>query len=361
MLAHNNKPLGPVMLDVEGCRLTADDRELLQHPAVNGMILFGRNFESAEQLDALVKSVRQTRQNILIAVDHEGGRVQRFRPGFAKLPPNAVYGAAYVREPHSALKAAEQHAWLIASELQMLNIDLAFAPVLDLDYGCSSVIGDRAFHADPAIVTALAKAFLKGLHQGGMAGTGKHFPGHGGVKGDSHLELPVDERSWADIQAADLQPFIELAKAGLESVMPAHVVFPKVDSKPAGFSRKWIGEILRQQCQFDGAAFSDDLSMQGAADTGSYADRAWASLEAGCDVALVCNNREGAIEIVESMGSNPNKFPLVDGLDSLQRRLGRLRGKRATQSPHYASLGELQSSGEYIAAQQHLNTFMEAE
>jgi beta-N-acetylhexosaminidase len=322
------------------------------------MILFGRNFESAVQIDELVKSIRKSRQGLLIAVDHEGGRVQRFRPGFANLPPNAVYGEAYHRNTEAALEAAEQHAWLIASELQMLDIDLAFAPVLDLDYGCSSVIGDRAFHSDPLTVTMLAKAFLKGLHRGGMAGTGKHFPGHGGVKGDSHLELPVDERTWEVIQATDLQPFIELAKAGLESVMPAHVVFPAIDSKPAGFSRKWIGEILRQQCQFDGAAFSDDLSMQGAAETGSYADRAWASLEAGCDVALVCNNREGAIQIVEAIGSNPNKFPLLDGLESLQRRLGRLAGKRLSK---YDSLNHLQQSSEYQTAQKNLNTFMEAQ
>jgi beta-N-acetylhexosaminidase len=351
-------PLGPVMLDIDGLYLTADDKELLQHPSVNGMILFGRNFESAAQIDELVKSIRKTRQGLLIAVDHEGGRVQRFRPGFAKLPPNAVYGEAYQRNTEAALEAAEQHAWLIASELQMLDIDLAFAPVLDLDYGCSSVIGDRAFHSDPLTVTALAKAFLKGLHRGGMAGTGKHFPGHGGVKGDSHLELPVDDRTWEAIQATDLQPFIELAKAGLESVMPAHVVFPAIDSKPAGFSRKWIGEILRQQCQFDGAAFSDDLSMQGAAETGSYADRAWASLEAGCDVALVCNNREGAIQIVEAIGSNPNKFPLLDGLESLQRRLGRLAGKRLSK---HDSLSHLQQSSEYQTAQKNLNTFMEAQ
>jgi beta-N-acetylhexosaminidase len=351
-------PLGPVMLDIDGLDLTVDDKELLQHPAVNGMILFGRNFESAAQIDELVKSIRKTRQGLLIAVDHEGGRVQRFRPGFAKLPPNAAYGEAYQRNTDTALEAAEQHAWLIASELQMLDIDLAFAPVLDLDYGCSSVIGDRAFHSDPVTVTALAKAFLKGLHRGGMAGTGKHFPGHGGVKGDSHLELPVDSRTWEEIQATDLQPFIELAKAGLESVMPAHVVFPAIDSQPAGFSRKWISEILRQQCQFDGAAFSDDLSMQGAAETGSYADRAWASLEAGCDVALVCNNREGAIQIVEAIGSNPNKFPLLDGLESLQRRLGRLAGKRLST---YDSLSHLQQSSEYQMAQRNLNTFMEAQ
>lgn len=357
----NKLPLGPVMLDIEGQSLTAADKELLLHPAVNGMILFTRNFESAGQIDALVKSIRQTRPNLLIAVDHEGGRVQRFRPGFAKLPPNAAYGKAYRDNPQRALQAAEQHAWLIASELRTLDIDLAFAPVLDLDFGCSSVIGDRAFHADPTIVTELATAFLRGLHRGGMAGTGKHFPGHGGVKGDSHLELPVDERSWEEIQANDLQPFIQLAKAGLESVMPAHVVFPAVDSKPAGFSRRWIGDILRQQCQFDGAAFSDDLSMQGAAETGSYADRAWAALEAGCDVALVCNNRAGAIEIVESIGSNPAKFPLIDGLDSLQRRLSRLAGRSpAAGEPRFDSLATLQQSSGYQGAQDNLNTFMEA-
>jgi beta-N-acetylhexosaminidase len=297
-------PLGPVMLDVEGHELTAEDKELLAHPAVGGLILFARNFDSVEQVTQLVKAIRGARNGeLIIAVDHEGGRVQRFREGFTRLPTAQAIGCQYADDAKQAREKAKALGLLLALELRSIDIDLAFAPVLDLDYGCSSVIGDRAWHQDPTALIALTKATMAGMRAAGMAATGKHYPGHGGIEADSHLELPIDNRSFAELHR-DIQPFRALIEDGLESIMPAHVLYPQVDAEqPAGFSPVWTKQILRKELGFDGVVFSDDLSMAGAAASGNHADRARLALEADCDVALVCNDRAGTIEIIDSLGA----------------------------------------------------------
>lgn len=286
-----------VMLDIGGTSLTAEDRELLAHPATGGLIFFSRNYESPQQITALARAVRDVRPDILIAVDQEGGRVQRFRDGFTRLPPMRVLGERYENDPGQARDDARKLGYLMASELVACGIDISFAPVLDLDYGQSTVIGDRSFHGGAEQVVALAGAFIDGMADAGMAATGKHFPGHGYVVADSHLELPVDERTMAEIEAADLVPFRALAPR-LAGVMPAHVVYSQVDENPAGFSPFWLKDVLRARLGFQGLIFSDDLAMAGAAATGSYPDRARAAFTAGCDMVLVCNDRAGAIEVL---------------------------------------------------------------
>jgi beta-N-acetylhexosaminidase len=293
--------IAPVlMLDIDGTELTAEDRELLAHPATGGLIFFTRNYEDRAQLCALVDAVRAVRPDILIAVDQEGGRVQRFRDGFTRLPPMAALGALYARDRAEGALAARQLGALMASELVDCGIDISFAPVLDLDFGHSEVIGDRAFGREPGQVVALAGAFIDGMADAGMAATGKHFPGHGHVAADSHLELPVDERSLADIRAQDLLPFKHLA-ARLKGIMPAHVVYTAADDNPAGFSRFWLQDVLRQELGFKGVIFSDDLAMAGAAFAGDYPARARAALGAGCDMVLVCNDRAGAVQVAQSL------------------------------------------------------------
>lgn len=292
----NAQPL--LMLDIGGTELTAEDRELLAHPGTGGLIFFARNFESREQITALVKAIRAVRPEMLVAVDQEGGRVQRFRDGFTRLPPMRKLGEHFDQDPKQAGAQAYQLGALMASELVACDIDISFAPVLDLDFGQSSVIGDRSFHTQGQAVTTLAGAFIDGMRAAGMAATGKHFPGHGFVQADSHLELPVDTRSLDEISAADLVPFQQLA-GRLAGIMPAHVVYEQVDKQPAGFSRFWLQTVLRQQLGFSGVIFSDDLAMAGAAMAGSYAQRAEAALSAGCDMVLVCNDRAGAIEVLD--------------------------------------------------------------
>jgi beta-N-acetylhexosaminidase len=283
-------PLGPVMLDVEGTQLRADDRRRLLHPGCGGVILFARNFESAEQLTRLCAEIRALREpRLLIAADHEGGRVQRFRAGFTAVPPMRDFGRLWDADPDAARHAAEQAGYLIAAELSACGVDFSFAPVLDLDYGRSKVIGDRAFHSDPEVVVALAGALIGGLRAGGVVSVGKHFPGHGYVEADSHLDVPEDTRSYAQIEAADLVPFARLAQAGLAAVMPAHVIYPSVDRHPAGFSRLWLNDILRGRLRFEGVIFSDDLTMEGARVAGDICARAHAAFDAGCDMVLVCN------------------------------------------------------------------------
>ncbi len=299
--------LGPVMVDVEGLELTPGERERLRHPLVGGVILFARNYQSPEQVAALVDAIHRLREpQLLVAVDQEGGRIQRFRAGFSALPAGAVLGALYDENPRRAKRMADACGWLMAAELRAVGVDFSFAPVLDLSRGVSSVIGDRAFHANPEVVAELAHAYMTGMARAGMAATGKHFPGHGAVAADSHLSLPIDDRRYADIQVEDLVPFERLIHFGLAAIMPAHVLYPRVDRQPAGFSTFWLQQVLRRELGFQGVIFSDDLSMAGAEGAGGMLDRARAALAAGCDMALVCNDPAGADQVLDGLGAYDN-------------------------------------------------------
>jgi beta-N-acetylhexosaminidase len=290
------------MLDLAGTELGAEEREILLHPAVGGVILFSRNFEGPEQVAALTGAVHDLRDpHLLVAVDQEGGRVQRFREGFTRLPPAGHFGVLSHSHPANARRAADSVGWLMAAELRSVGVDFSFAPVLDLDRGVSRVIGDRAFADGFNLVSDLAQAWTEGVQAAGMAVVGKHFPGHGGVAADSHEELPSDGRSFADIEMEDLVPFERLIRRGMEAVMPAHVVYPSADPNPAGFSPFWLRTVLRERMGFQGVIFSDDLNMAAAAAGGGYAERARAAIDAGCDVLLVCNNRPAALEVIESL------------------------------------------------------------
>lgn len=295
--------IGPVMIDLEGVELTQEEKELIKHPLVGGIIYFARNFESAEQITELTRSIHaHSAQTILTCVDQEGGRVQRFKDGFTRLPPLRPLGSIYDKSPEQGMGLAKAMGWLMASEVSATGVDFSFAPVLDLDYGESEVIGDRAFHSDPAAVSQLARAYIQGLDDAGMASVGKHFPGHGAVKADSHLELPIDARPVAAIMEKDVVPFAELITLNiLQGIMPAHVVYSSMDEQPAGFSQTWIGQVLRARLGFEGAVFSDDLNMAAAGLAGSFDDRANIALNAGCDMVLVCNNRDGAIEVLDRL------------------------------------------------------------
>ena len=318
-------PLGPVVIDVAGTALTEEDRRRLLHPLTGGVILFSRNYESPEQLQQLTSAIHELREPALvIAVDHEGGRVQRFRSGFTRLPPMRALGEAWGRNRQQARHLAHETGYVLAAELRAHGVDLSFTPVLDVDHGNSSVIGDRAFHSDPETVSELAGALMQGLREGGMSAVGKHFPGHGHVRADSHLELPVDDRPYADIELADLVPFARLVRAGLPAIMPAHVVYPAVDTRPASFSPVWLKRVLRDELRFDGLVFSDDLSMEGARTLGGIAERADAALGAGCDMVLVCND-PAAVDAL--YGSFTYAMPAV-GL----ARLARLHGRSAPDS-----------------------------
>lgn len=276
------------MLDIAGTWLTAEDRQILRQPEVAGLILFGRNIEHPRQVRELSAAIRAVRPDLLLAVDQEGGRVQRLRQGFVRLPAMRA-----IADNANAVVLAEHCGWLMAIEVLAAGLDLSFAPVLDLDHQRSAVVGSRAFEADVLRVTQLAAAFIRGMSAAGMAATGKHFPGHGWAEADSHVAIPVDERSLEQIRACDLQPFAQLSRQ-LAAVMPAHVIYPQVDDQPAGFSRRWLQEILRGELQFTGVIFSDDLSMAGAHVVGDAACRIEAALTAGCDMGLVCNDRAAA-------------------------------------------------------------------
>ena len=305
-------PIGPVMLDVAGLSLAQQEQEKINHPNTGAVILFSRNYQNPEQVTQLITSIRNARNgDILIAVDQEGGRVQRFQNGFTRLPPASWYS--------NTPELAESAGWLMATELLSVGVDFSFAPVLDIDCGISQIIGDRSFSSDPDLATQLASLFRKGMHTAGMAATGKHFPGHGAVALDSHLTLPIDTRDLDSIRAKDFLPFIQLIKDGLEGIMPAHVLYPNIDPNPAGFSAFWIQQILRQELKFKGTVFSDDLSMAGAATAGDYPDRARLAQEAGCDMLLVCNNPVAAEQVLDAL-------PITD--DPLrEQRLRRMQGK----------------------------------
>ncbi len=294
--------IGPVMLDLRGPEIQQDEIDLLRHPLVGGVILFSRNYVDPVQLVELTSGIRQaTTTPLLIAVDHEGGRVQRFREGFTRLPAAGLFGRLYDENPKQALEYASETGWLLASELLAVGVDFSFAPVLDVDSGRSKVIGDRAFHRNIDALSALARASIKGMKSAGMAAVGKHFPGHGHVREDSHETVPVDDRDLADILMHDVVPFERMITAGIAGIMPAHVIYSSVDSRPAGFSPVWLKQLLRGQLGFQGAIFSDDINMAGAGTAGSYPERAEAALAAGCDMVLVCNNQKAAIEVIDTI------------------------------------------------------------
>ncbi|QIC76887.1 beta-N-acetylhexosaminidase [Acinetobacter indicus] len=308
--------IGALMLDIAGTALTQEDIQLLQAPQVGGVILFGRNIESPRQVRALTDHMRQVRPDILIAVDQEGGRVQRLKQGFTLLPAMGRFGELYQQQPELAVELAEQCGWLMATEVLAVGIDFSFAPVLDLN-DISDVIGDRSFARNMDDIIVLARAFLSGMQRAGMATTGKHFPGHGSVKADSHVAAAIDSRSYAEIQQKDMQSFIQL-QAQLDALMPAHVIYDQVDPNPAGFSPYWIQTVLRQQLNFDGVLFSDDLSMQAACVAGGADARIQAALNAGCDMGLVCNDRAAACLALDGI----QDLPLPN-----QARLARMRGQ----------------------------------
>jgi beta-N-acetylhexosaminidase len=295
--------LGPVMLDVVGTELRDDDIRRIRHPLTGGVILFARNFESREQIAALASAIHEVRPGVLLAVDHEGGRVQRFKTdGFTRLPAMRKLGELWDKDVLQATKAATDVGYVLAAELRACGIDLSFTPVLDLDYGSSGVIGDRAFHRDPRVVALLAKSLNHGLSLAGMANCGKHFPGHGFVKADSHVAIPVDKRSLKAILSDDAAPYGWMGMS-LAGVMPAHVIYPKVDEHPAGFSKKWLS-MLRETFAFQGVIFSDDLSMEGASVAGSVTDGAHAALAAGCDMVLICNSPDKADQLLDELDVN---------------------------------------------------------
>jgi len=317
--------LGPVMLDVLGTQLTAKDEARLMHPLVGGVILFARNYQSPGQLTELTAAIHALRTPpLLIAVDHEGGRVQRFREGFTKIPPMRELGKIWDAHPQRARHLAQQAGYVLAAELRACGVDFSFTPVLDVDYGQSSVIGDRAFHSDPQVIAELAHSLLIGLKQGGMHTVGKHFPGHGYVKADSHLAIPVDEREFVDIEMGDLIPFRRMVDCGLTAVMPAHVIYSRVDNRPAGFSPVWLKQILRERLGFEGCVFSDDLSMEGATVAGGIVQRAEAALNAGCDMVLVCNRPDSADELLRGLNW---AMPAAS-----RARLAQMRGKSHPES-----------------------------
>ena len=317
--------LGPLMLDIAGTELTETDRVRLSHPLVGGVILFARNYASPAQLAELTAAIHALRYpSLLIAVDQEGGRVQRFRDGFTRLPPMRTLGEIHDTNPDRARYLTSQAGYVLAAELKACGADLSFTPVLDLDYGQSCVIGDRAFHREPQVVADLACALMSGLQSAGMAAVGKHFPGHGAIRADTHVETAIDTRSYTGIEKEDLISFRRVIDAGLPGIMAAHVVYPAIDQHPAGFSGEWLQRILRQDLGFEGCIFSDDLGMQAARNYGSITRRAEQALQAGCDMVLVCNDPDAADEL---LGSLQWEFSAVS-----MARLERMRGQHMIHS-----------------------------
>jgi beta-N-acetylhexosaminidase len=328
------------VVDPVGTVLTEDDVRRLRHPAVGGVILFARNFESSEQLQALTRDIRALREpQLLIGVDHEGGRVQRFKEGFTRLPPMRTLGQLWDRDRDAGRAAARAAGYIIGAELAAHGLDFSFTPVLDLDYGASSVIGDRALHYDPLAVGALAAALVEGLGQGGMGAVGKHFPGHGYATADSHVAVPTDDRSLAEILRKDLVPYGPAVAAGLAGVMPAHVIYPKVDTEPAGYSRIWLQDVLRGKLGFDGLVFSDDLSMEGASTAGGVAERARAALAAGCDMVLLCGDAQGQDRLLHSL--EECAAVLAGRIDRMRHRGGRDLRRSVAYREALGDLGRL--------------------
>jgi beta-N-acetylhexosaminidase len=336
--------LGPLMVDVQGFSLSDEEREILQHPSVGGVILFTRNYESPEQLKALTDAIRDLRTpHLLISVDHEGGRVQRFRAGFSQLPPVSALGTSYQQNPDRAVQQAERTGWLMAVELRAMGVDFSFAPVLDLNYGVSEVIGDRSFHRDPDIVTTLARAYIRGMKRAWMPAVGKHFPGHGAVEVDTHVGFAVDDRHFEDILGADMVPFKRLMSSGdLLGVMPAHVVYEKNDTLPAGFSPFWIQTVLRERLAFQGAILSDDLSMMGASIVGDSLARVEAALSAGCDMVLLCNHPENVPNIIDNLKVTSDPIR--------EMRLTRLHGRHAMDRQELMASTEWHDAVNAVAA-----------
>jgi len=315
-------PLGPAVIDVVGPTLTDEDRNRLRHPAAGGVILFSRNYENPEQLSTLTTEIARLREpELLLCVDHEGGRVQRFREGFSTIPPMRTLGKLWDRDRDAAREAARAIAYIVGAELAAHGVDFSFAPVLDLDYGSSSVIGDRALHFDPTAVGALGACIVKGFADAGMGAVGKHFPGHGYAEADSHVAVPRDERKMAEIQKKDIVPFRMAIEAGLAAVMPAHVIYGQVDQEPAGYSKHWLQEVLRGKLGFQGIIFSDDLSMEGASVAGGVPERARAALAAGCDMVLLCNDPAGQEVLLDSL----KEFRLAnaDRVERMRKKGGR--------------------------------------
>ena len=333
--------LGPLMIDLQGPELTSEERELLRHPLVGGVILFTRNYTDPAQLTALVAAIHAVRSPpLIVAVDHEGGRVQRFRSGFSELPPARRIGHEFDIDPRAGLELARRMGWLMAAELRAHGVDISFAPCVDLDYGASEVIGDRAFHARADAVAQLAVAYMHGMRDAGMAATAKHFPGHGAVVADSHLTLPADRRDLVDLED-DLAPYRRLMANGLPAVMMAHVLFPEVDSVPASFSARWIRHILRGELGFQGVVFSDDLSMAGAAALGDIVVRCRRALEAGCDMLLVCNDRAAVTAVLDHLDVQPEP--------ASQLRLVRMRGRDGMPRETLLASDEWRRSRELLA------------
>ena len=325
-------PLGPVMLDLAGHAITEQEHRRLLHPLTGGVILFSRNYANPEQLRELTAEIHRLRNPaLLVAVDHEGGRVQRFRDGFTILPPMRELGKRWDSHPQEARRITCDLGFVLAAELQAHGIDLSFTPVLDMDTGVSSVIGDRAFHSDPHAIAELAGALVHGLHQAGMAAVGKHFPGH------AHHELPFDDRPYEEIEASDLIPFRRLIRGGLTGIMPAHVVYTRVDAQTAGFSQVWLRQVLRNRLGFDGVVFSDDLSMAGASGAGGMAARAEAALAAGCDMVLACNDPEAAECLLAELDYTMPPVALM--------RLARMHGRRL-----FDNMVKLREAPRYVEA-----------
>jgi beta-N-acetylhexosaminidase len=333
--------LGPLMVDVAGLELGAEDREILRHPLVGSVILFARNYAEPAQLQQLVAQIKALRSPpLLVSVDHEGGRVQRFRDGFSVLPAARRIGHEFDIDHRQGLELARRMAWLMAAELRASGIDFSFAPCVDLDYGVSEIIGDRAFHARPEIVGQLAVAYLQGMREAGMAATAKHFPGHGAVVADSHLALPVDRRSLADLET-DIAPYRRLIANDLPAVMMAHVLYPEVDSVPASFSSRWVGGVLRGELQFAGVIFADDLSMAGAGAMGHIVARAEAALGAGCDILPVCNDRGSVVALLDGLPVKPGP--------ASQLRILRMRGKEGMSRDALSASAQYQTCRQWLA------------